>query len=156
MLGRILMMTGLVLGSGMGASGQTKPQNCPLTRDSDNCVRVLACFGEEGLWFHGRAYGWGEGQVVGIRSDGIGCAGTWTSRNVFGVGQADVICEDEDGASVIYSVQDDATGTVIGHGRTLSGAPVKAWSGLYVLDYLKKDGTPDGTLPCGNVQIPMS
>ena len=156
MLGRVAIAAAFVLASGLGATGQSKPQTCPLTQDSDNCVRVLACFGDQGVWFHGRAYGRGEGTIVGIRSDGVGCAGTWVARNVFGVGQADVICEDEDGATVIYTVHDDPTGTVVGHGRTLLGAPVKAWSGLYVLEYLTQDGTPAGTLPCGDTSIPMS
>ena len=34
---------------------------CDNTMRSDNCSRVLACVGEDGLWFDGRADGWNRG-----------------------------------------------------------------------------------------------
>ena len=129
---------------------------CAITGDEQNCVRFIACWGEKGTWLHGRAYGFGTGEIAGIRSDDVVCAGTWTERNVFGFGQADVACDDGDTASVIYSVQDEETGTVVGHGSTGSGQRVTAWSGLHVFRYLRANGVPDGTLLCGPVSIPMS
>ena len=141
---------------GGGAFGQSKPSLCSISEDQDHCVRVLACYGEEGLWFHGRSYGRGKGSLAGQRSDGVMCAGTWVSRNVFGVGQADVACEDDDTLTVIFTIQDDYTGTAIGHGRAASGQAIKAWSGAHVLEHLRRDGMPDGTLLCGPQSIPMS
>ena len=138
------------------AEPSASQDTCPLTGDTDSCVRFLACWGEEGVWIHGRAYGFGEGTLAGIRSDDIGCAGTWTAENAFGFGQADVVCEDEVTASVIYTVEEQDTATVVGHGRTSDGRKVTAWSGTHVLRYLRQSGIPDGTLLCGDASIPMS
>ena len=35
--------------------------HCPMTADDSNCVRVVACIGDEGVWFNGRAFGQGYG-----------------------------------------------------------------------------------------------
>ncbi|WP_305249204.1 hypothetical protein [Pseudotabrizicola sp.] len=75
---------------------------CPMTDDGANCVRILACIGEQGRWFHGRAFGRGEGTLAGVVNDGATCAGDWTSRNAFGTGQANVVCDDGMSATVIY------------------------------------------------------
>ena len=39
--------------------------HCPMTADDSNCVRVVACIGDEGVWFNGRAFGRGEGTFSG-------------------------------------------------------------------------------------------
>jgi hypothetical protein len=75
---------------------------CPMTGDQENCVRILACLGEEGRWFHGRAFGRGEGTLAGVTDDGVACTGQWTSRNIVGLGQADVSCDDGATIRVIY------------------------------------------------------
>jgi hypothetical protein len=76
--------------------------HCPMTADDANCVRVVACIGDEGVWFNGRAFGRGEGTFSGTTSMGLMCEGTWMSRNAFGLGQADVMCED--GARDVYFI----------------------------------------------------
>lgn len=144
------------LALGGSAFAQSKPTTCPLTHEQTNCVRVLACYGTQGMWFHGRSFGRGEGTLAGLRSDGAACAGTWTARNAFGLGQADVACDDGDTVTVIYTYQEEYTGTAIGYGRSASGQMVQAWSGLHVLDHLRDSGMPDGTLLCGPTSIPMS
>ena len=35
--------------------------HCPMTADDSNCVRVVACIGDEGVWFNSRAFGQGYG-----------------------------------------------------------------------------------------------
>ena len=60
---------------------------CPMTGDDSNCVRVVACIGDQGVWFNGRAFGRGEGTFSGTTSTGLMCGGTWMSRNAFGLGQ---------------------------------------------------------------------
>ena len=57
--------------------------HCPMTADDANCVRVVACIGDEGVWFNGRAFGRGEGTFSGTTSTGLMCEGTWISRNAW-------------------------------------------------------------------------
>ena len=64
-----------------------------MTGDDSNCVRVVACIGDQGVWFNGRAFGRGEGTFSGTTSTGLMCGGTWMSRNAFGLGQGDITCE---------------------------------------------------------------
>ena len=59
--------------------------HCPMTADDANCVRVVACIGDEGVWFNGRAFGRGERTFSGTTSTGLMCEGTWMSRNAFGL-----------------------------------------------------------------------
>lgn len=130
---------------------------CPIADDQENCVRILACLGDEGRWFHGRAFGRGEGTLAGTTDDGVACTGTWTSRNVVGLGQADVTCDDGASIRVIYYYQDEWTGTATGRGLSSTGEAVQSWSGEHVLDYFR-DGSPTGEarLRCGEYDIPLS
>lgn len=120
----------------------------------ENCVRVLACVGDEGLWFDGQARGWEQGLIQGFISDGTPCAGTWNSNGFLGTGFADVTCQDDTTMRVIYHTQDGETGTVIGSGRDSQGRAIRAWSGLYVLDFLRGDGDTL-ELPCGPAPVPI-
>lgn len=139
------------------AAPASEPTECRLTDDRTSCTRVLACIGDQGRWFNGRAMGRGEGTLAGTISDGTICAGTWTERNIFGAGQADVACDDGMTVTVIYFYQEPYTGTAIGRGIASTGVGVKSWSGLHVLDYLKQEtGLPHATLPCGAFDIPIS
>lgn len=128
---------------------------CPMTDDQSNCVRILACIGDKGLWFNGRALGRGTGTLAGLVNNGAVCEGTWTSRNVLGLGQADVSCDDGMQVTVYYTYQEEYTGTAIGRGRNNRGEWVKAWSGLHVLEYLERE-TGEVALPCGEASIPIS
>ncbi len=130
---------------------------CPMTDDQQNCVRVLACIGNQGRWFHGRSFGRGEGTLAGVISDGVACSGTWTSRNAVGLGQADVTCDDGMSVTVLYYYQDEYTGTALGKGVTNRDQPVQSWSGDHVIDYFR-DGSPtdDAVMKCGAFDIPLS
>jgi hypothetical protein len=134
-----------------------EPSLCPMTDDQANCVRVLACIGDQGRWFHGRAFGRGEGTLAGVVNDGVVCQGTWTSRNAMGLGQADVVCEDGAKIGVLYFYQDEYTGTALGRGESDRGDLVQSWSGEHVLDYFR-DGNPtaDAVLKCGTHAIAIS
>lgn len=120
-------------------------------------MRILACIGDQGRWLYGRALGRGQGSLTGQISDGATCQGEWTSRNVLGLGQADVTCSDGMQVTVIYFYQDEYTGTARGQGISNRGDKVLAWSGAHVLDYFR-NGRPDGTaaLRCGEHDIPIS
>ena len=82
--------------------------HCPMTADDSNCVRVVACIGNEGVWFNGHVFGRGEGTFSGTTSTGLMCEGTWMSRNAVGLGQADVMCKDGRKGRV-YTYQDEYT-----------------------------------------------
>jgi hypothetical protein len=131
--------------------------SCDLTADQDNCNRVVACVGGDGLWFNGRAFGRGDGTFSGALSDGTTCEGTWMSRNMLGLGQADVVCADGTKGRVYYTYQDEYTGTAVGNGLMSDGREIRIWSGNNVLAYLKgQTGEAVATLPCTPEGIPMS
>lgn len=121
----------------------------------NNCVRVLACVGDEGLWLDGQARGWNSGTILGVISDGTPCAGTWTADGPLGFGLAEATCEDGVTIEAVYTSRDDETGTAIGTGRDSLGRQIRAWSGLYVLEFLR-DGEDVPKLPCGPEAIPIS
>ena len=151
---RLVLPVAIALGTSAAAQSDTA---CRLTDDSDNCNRVVACVGDQGRWFNGRAFGRGEGTFAGTINDGVTCDGTWMSRNWLGLGQADVTCSDGMSGRVYYTYQDPYTGTAIGKGRTTDGTVLQMWSGLNVLAYLRGDsGEPVANLPCPNGDIPMS
>lgn len=121
---------------------------CPLTDGQASCSRVLACVGDQGRWFHGRAFGRGAGRVAGVMSDGVQCEGHWVSRNWAGLGQADVTCSDGAQISVIYTYQDAYSGTATGRGQSSTGEAVQIWSGENVLGYLDALTGRMRVLPC--------
>ncbi|MEM9785636.1 MAG: hypothetical protein AAF801_03990 [Pseudomonadota bacterium] len=129
-------------------------ENVPYSQD--NCVRVLACIGDQGLYFDGQARGWDTGPVTGEISNGVTCDGTWTANGPGGAGMGNMVCADGLEIGVIYDTQDNETGTVIGRGSDSIGQPVEIWSGENVLDYLTSDGAVSARLPCMSGSIPMS
>jgi hypothetical protein len=143
----------MVLPQNLSAQSAT---HCPMTADNANCVRVVACIGDEGVWFNGRAFGRGEGTFSGTTSTGLMCEGTWMSRNAFGLGPADVMCEDGRAGRVFYTYQDEYTGTALVQGAMHSGEKIKIWSGTNVLEYLRGDtGERIAYLPCDGGAILM-
>lgn len=132
------------------------PELCPLTGDQANCVRVLACIGNGESWFHGRAFGRGQGDLHGQISDGTRCDGHWTQRNALGLGQADLTCDDGSRAMVLFTYQDDWTGTTTGIGSFDDKRPIAAWSGQGVLQYLDNVTGHPNRLPCRSGDIPIS
>jgi len=153
---RLLLPAVLSLCVGGGATAQAHT-SCAPAEDQSDCVRVVACVGEEGLWFNGRAFGRGAGDFSGALSDGTACTGTWMSRNFLGLGQADVACENGMTGRVYYTYQDSYTGTALGQGLANDGRRIRIWSGTNVLAYLRgQTGEPVATLPCTPEGIPMS
>ncbi|WP_136442005.1 hypothetical protein [Pacificoceanicola onchidii] len=141
---------------GIGTEKPAAPicQNIP--GDQNNCVRVLACIGSDGLYFDGAARGWDQGIVTGATSEGIPCAGHWRSGGFLGSGTSQMRCEDGLGVDVLYYTQDGVTGTVIGRGTDSLGRAIIVWTGENVLKYLTPEGRPNAELPCGPTPIPVS
>ncbi|OUD09020.1 hypothetical protein BVC71_09915 [Marivivens niveibacter] len=151
---RVLLLVGITASSAANAQSRT---SCHLTDDNNNCNRVVACVGNEGTWFNGRAFGRGEGEFSGKMSDGTECNGTWMSQNWMGLGQADVTCENGNKGRVYYTYQDPYTGTAVGRGSMADGTPIRIWSGTHVLEYLRGDtGERIAYLPCAGGDIPIS
>ncbi|KJZ19559.1 hypothetical protein [Loktanella sp. S4079] len=151
---RLILPVAICIAQSANAQSGTQ---CALTEDNENCNRVVACVGTDGLWFNGRAFGRGTGTFAGSMSNGVSCDGTWVSRNAFGLGEADVSCDDGMTGKVLYTYQDPYTGTAVGRGLTSDGRPIQIWSGNNVLRYLREDtGKPVAMLPCAAGAIPMS
>ncbi|MEL6959442.1 MAG: hypothetical protein AAGL89_10870 [Pseudomonadota bacterium] len=128
-------------------------QNLPFSQS--NCVQVLACIGEDGLWFDGKARGWDQGTVTGMRSDDVLCKGTWNSNGPMGTGIGEMTCQDGTDVNVIYYNQDNITGTVIGRGFDSDGRQIQIWSGENVLQFLTAPGAFGPALPCVFGDIPV-
>lgn len=121
-----------------------------------NCIRVLACLGDQGLWLDGKARGWDQGTVSLERSDQILCYGTWDSNGPLGTGRAEIACEDGSSGNIIYYNQDNVTGTVIGRGIDDQGRHIQVWSGENILQFLTAPGAYGPALPCVAGDIPLS
>ncbi|MEL7166842.1 MAG: hypothetical protein AAGL96_15335 [Pseudomonadota bacterium] len=130
---------------------------CDNTRDSNNCARVLACVGRDGLWLDGQARGWNAGTLAAQRSDGVVCAGTWSAdQGPFGSGTARFECQDGSSGRVIYYSQDSLTGTAIARGLDSRGRAIRAWTGQNVLRFLGDGDVQAARLPCTDATIPIS
>ncbi|RYH03970.1 hypothetical protein EU805_00945 [Salipiger sp. IMCC34102] len=127
-------------------AAQDACENIPY--DTANCVRTLACVGDDGLYFDGKARGWDRGTVAGRLSDGIACDGTWDSSRGDGIGTARLACTDGTELGVTYRTIDNETGTVIGDGADSTGRDIRAWSGAQVLRFLTPEGGVSAELPC--------
>jgi len=130
---------------------------CENTRDVNNCVRFLACVGQDGLWLDGQARGWEIGTMAAQRSDGVFCEGNWAARvGPLGSGTARFLCSDGSAGQVIYFSQDPLTGTTIARGMDNLGRIIRAWSGENVLQFLGDGDVEAAKLPCTTAKIPIS
>jgi len=146
----------LLFGSAVFADQPPAGPACEgLPYSTDNCVRVLACIGQGGLWFDGQARGWNEGTVQGATSDGVACSGRWRSGGFLGTGSSRMECADGRQVAVVYFMQDNETGTVVGRGQDDRGTGITVWTGQNVLEYLTPRGTVGASLPCGPMSIPV-
>ena len=151
-----LVLPAAVLAFPLMAMAQSETA-CELTEGQTSCSRVLACFGEAGRWFEGRAFGRETGTVAGVVNDGVSCFGTWASENGQGQGEAQISCDDGMKVSLLAIYQDYWSGTAIWTGISEGGVAVRAWSGLHVEDFLRsQSGSSETVLPCGAYEIPIS
>jgi hypothetical protein len=125
---------------------------------SDSCTPLVACIGETGTWFAGRAYGWGDdGTLSGETNAGFTCTGVWQRKNMPGLGQGSLTCSNGLQAVVLYTSIDPPTGTVTGYGQTSDGQQIRAWSGHEIRQFLVNEtGDVNARLMCGTVEIPLS
>jgi hypothetical protein len=149
-----LILPAVIAASSAAAQESSICRNVPFS--TKNCVRVLACVGDQGVTFDGQARGWDAGSVTGLMSDGAACHGTWNSNGPLGTGLSQLSCDDGTDIDVIYYNQDNITGTVIGQGQTSDGRAIRVWSGENVLQFLTPQGAFGPALPCVQGDIPIS
>lgn len=121
------------------------------------CMRVLACIGEEGVFFDGQARGDGVGIILGHTSEGVQCSGHWSSidgTDIRGEGRARLKCADGTRFHLIYDGRDQRDGTQIGVGKDSNGRMIRAWTGENVLHFLE-DKNHNPTLRCGDQMVPL-
>ena len=140
------------------AAAPVPDENCVDIPDSrDSCSPLLACFGNSGEYFAGRALGRDKGTLAGVTNFGAICTGSWVSRNFIGTGEANFECDNGHWGKVIFHYRDDESGTVKGFGLTNHGVSIRAWSGHYIQDFLdEQSGQVNNKLMCGEVEIPLS
>ena len=122
--------------------------------DLSQCVPFAGCYGLDGTYFHGAA--WANNSLFAKRSDGVHCAGLWEQTSS-GLGKASFHCGQSETAQVIYFIQDNRTGTVVGSGYTSKSQKVLVWSGANLAEFFainSENGLPEMT--CGPVKIPVS
>ncbi len=124
----------------------------------ESCSRFVGCLGDRGAYFQGYARGWNYGPLTAITSEGATCTGTWKYANIFGIPQADIICDNGEGGRLFAYYQDSLTGTAMAKGRSTKGRLVRMWSGKNLKKYFST-AKPDREFPimhCGPAQVPIS
>jgi len=129
---------------------------CVTTGDSGSCVRILACVGSGGLWIDGQALGWNSGALIGRRSDGVMCTGTWSNGvESSRLPEVNFECGDGSSGTASFYYQDSLTGTAIATGTDTMGRRIDAWSGENVLRFLGNGNVKAAELPCTDRAIPI-
>ena len=141
------------------ASTPVPDENCVDIPDSrDSCSPLLACFGNSGEYFAGRALGRDDGDPG--RRNQFWCRSARAHGSLAILSEraeANFECDNGHSGKVIFHYRDDVSGTVEGFGFTNHGVSVRAWSGHYIQDFLdEKSGPVDTSLMCGEVEIPLS
>lgn len=132
-------------------------QDCVVTGGPDSCAPILACVGEDGRWFHGAAIGWETGTIRGAMDDGPTCEGDWSFEPGTASGEASLSCTDGTDIEMTFESLDGETGTSVARGETGDGAPVIAFTGPRVRDYMMAEMGADGPEDiCGMREVPAS
>ena len=158
MLSRILPAAAIMLLPLTATAGPKVDLTCDLIPGSlSSCSPLIACIPEAGIYFTGRALGWGDGTFAGETNAGFGCTGSWMTRNFLGLGQAVFECDNDLTGAAYFTYQDNATGTVTGSGAMSNGLSVQVWSGHNVRQFLiNEQGDVDAQLICGDLPVPIS
>lgn len=129
----------------------------PTATTGQHCMRVLACIGDDGLYFDGQARGDAVGLILGRTSDGVSCSGHWSNvhgTDSRGEGRARLKCGDGSRFHLVYDSRDRQAGTHIGVGKDSNGRMIRAWTGDDVLHFLS-DENDRPSLKCGDRMVPL-
>ena len=138
-------------------AGPKVDPNCDQTNEGRaTCAPLIACMGETGIYFTGRAIGWNSGTFAGETNAGFACFGEWTFKGFLGLGEAMIECDNGLTGVIYFTSQDAATGTAIGIGRLSNDATVQMWSGHNIRQFLKNEsGDVEPRLMCADVEVPV-
>ncbi len=122
-----------------------------------NCVPILACLGGSGVYFTGRAIGWGHGTHAGWTSADTSCHGEWRAKGSLGFGEATLVCDNGLSGKAFFTYQHSETGTASGLGQLSNGETFHVWSGTNVDQFLiNRYGDVDAAALCQNFSKPGS
>ncbi len=128
-----------------------------VTGSEENCTPIVGCLGEAGDYFVGRAIGWDTGTFEGVSRSQLTCFGDWTASNAFGLGQANIHCDDGMTGIAYFIYQDGVTGTTKGQGLLDDGRRLRMWSGHNIQQFIQnQSGDLDARLMCGDLPVPIS
>ncbi|WP_299643752.1 hypothetical protein [uncultured Ruegeria sp.] len=155
-LSAIASAIAIALVASTALAGLKLPANCAPNRGNlSNCVPILACLGDSGIFFTGRAIGWGKGTHAGQTSANFGCHGQWRAQGSFGFGEATLECDNGLTGKAFFTYQHPETGTASGIGRLSTGEIFHVWSGNNVDQFLiNKYGEVDAGALCQNFTAP--
>lgn len=155
-LSAIAPATAITLVATSVLAGPKLPSDCVGTRNStSNCAPILACLGDSGIYFTGRAIGWGSGTHAGRTSADFGCHGEWTANGSFGFGEATLECDNGLTGRAFFTYQHPETGTASGLGMLSNGESFHVWSGTNVDQFLvNKYGDIDTSALCQSFAKP--
>ena len=138
-------------------AGPKVDPNCDQTYEGRaTCAPLIACMGETGIYFTGRAIGWNSGTFAGETNAGFACFGEWTFKGLLGLGEAVIECDNGLTGVIYFTAQDAETGTAIGIGRLSNDTKVQMWSGHNIRQFLKNEsGEVEPRLMCADVEVPV-
>ncbi|WP_420585694.1 hypothetical protein [Ruegeria sp.] len=136
-LSAIPLVTAITVVAVPANSGPKLPTDCvPDPSKGANCVPILACLGQDGVYFTGRAVGWNSGTFAGQSSAAFACFGEWLSQGSFGLGEAKITCDNALTGRAFFTYQHPETGTATGLGFLSNGEPFRVWTGFNVEQFL--------------------
>lgn len=106
---------------------------------ADECNKLVACNESSGEYFQGGASNADEGVIFIRSSSGTECTGDWW-RTLFGMGQAQITCDDGRQGQALFSWFERDTGTVVGNGKFDDGALIRFWTGTNLNGYFAIHG----------------
>lgn len=152
-----LVVTVVALLAAPALAGPKVDPNCDQTYEGRaTCAPLIACMGETGIYFTGRAIGWNSGTFAGETNAGFACFGEWTFKGFLGLGEAVIECDNGLTGVIYFTAQDAETGTAIGIGRLSNDTKVQMWSGHNIRQFLKNEsGEVEPRLMCADVEVPV-
>ncbi|MES0825680.1 hypothetical protein [Ruegeria sp. SCP11] len=136
-LSAIAPATAIALVVTVAQAGPKLPADCLENRgSSSNCAPILACLGSSGVYFTGRAVGWGQGTHAGRTSADFSCHGEWRAQGSLGFGEATLECDNGLTGNAFFTYQHAETGTASGIGLLSNGEAFQVWSGANVDQFL--------------------
>ncbi|WP_406646321.1 hypothetical protein QEZ52_19490 [Aliisedimentitalea scapharcae] len=157
-LSAIPPLTAIALMASPALSAPKVDLDCDQTFDgAELCSPLVACLGQTGIYFTGRAMGWNSGVFAGDTNAGFTCFGQWRLNGFLGLGEATIECDNALTGIVYFTSHDPETGTASGLGRLSNGETIHMWSGHNIRQFLRNESEEvNPRLLCNDVEVPIS